>query len=547
MHTDKRLPVQQSNKMAALKVVVVLLLLLATAISTIGAAKEKQFSPEKLYKQTVETWQQKYSRRTPTSWEVWKEFATTITAKYESIIGKDGEFATTTESRPTDPSAVEIVGAMEEGILTIERIVFQQQEQETSGNIADDDARDASLAVLYTEYGRLLMYSSETTKILDDKKSSESSRHHRCHELAKDPHTLLIGAPERLNEYRKKEDTLKGDDDDEKDLLASLFGSLCRDNAENALRNAISLDANCNEAKKLLDDIIATSSSGDTRKPKEFVAELFDSFADIFDEKLTKTLDYRVPQIIGSKVAELLLERPNPTALFRNVLDAGCGTGLAGRELRNAIDNENNTNGNQRIVLVGVDASPKMLEIAGHCTNSKGCGLPTKSSASAIHDDDSRPLYNALIDLDLEEMTLENTLLVAANTTPQQQDQDTSSFDLIVAADVFVYFGSLETILEVFSGLQSTRDGGGTLVFTCERTTPEESPLGYRLLPTGRFAHTRDHAVNAASACGYSLVDYSEIVPRTEKGVAVDGHLFVFEHTHTGGGDGTVTNDKSEL
>jgi len=540
--------------MGALKVgvltILAVVLLLATA-STVGAAEEKLFSPEKLYKQTIETWQQKYSRRSPTSWEVWKEFATTITAKYESIIGKDGDYDATTATHPNGPSAVDIVGAMEEGILTIERFVFQQQEQESSGNIADDDARDASLAVLYTEYGRLLLYSSETTITSIDNSAthSGSSRHHRCHELSKDPHTLLIGAPERLNEYHKKQ--LNDDDVDDQDLLASLFGSLCRDNAENALRNAISLDASCDEAKKLLDGIITTSSSGDTRKPKEFVAELFDSFADIFDEKLTKTLDYRVPQIIGSKVAELLLERPK-TVLFRNVLDAGCGTGLAGRELRNAIDNESNTNGDERIVLVGVDASPKMLEIAGHCTNSKGCGLPTTASASTTTDNhpnnnDSRPLYNALIDLDLEEMTLENTLQVAATTTTQQQDQDNSSFDLIVAADVFVYFGSLETILEVFSGLQNTRDGGSILVFTCERTTPEEAPLGYRLLSTGRFAHTRDHAVNAASACGYSLVDYSEIVPRTEKGVAVDGHLFVFEHTHTGGGDGTATNDESEL
>lgn len=518
--------------MTALKSGLTILAVLLATASTIDA--EEKFSPEKLYKQTIETWQQKYSRRSPTSWEVWKEFATTITSKYEMTIGKDGG----TPENSSGPSAVEIVGAMEEGILTIERIVFQQQEQESSGNIADDDARDASLAVLYTEYGRLLLYSSETITI-----DTPSGSRHRCHDLAKDPHTLLIGAPERLNEYHKKKKKRKDDDDDE-DLVTSLFGTLCRDNAENALRNAISLDASCKEAKKLLNDIITGTSSGDTaytRKPKEFVAELFDSFADVFDEKLTKTLQYRVPQIIGSKVEEILERQGGQKTLFRNVLDAGCGTGLAGRELRNAID-ENNGDGhtNERIMLVGVDASPKMLEIAGHCTNSRGCGLPTASASTTDNpnnddfDDDSR-LYNVLIDLDLEEMTLKNTLVA----TTMQQDQD-SSFDLIVAADVFVYFGSLETILEVFSGLH-TRDG--ILVFTCERTTPEEAPLGYRLLPTGRFAHTRDHAVNAALACGYSLVDYSEIVPRIEKGVAVDGHLFVFERT---GGGGT-TKDESEL
>lgn len=462
-------------------------------LTTLAVGTEEKFSPETLYQKTVETWQRKYSRGSSTSWEVWKEFATTITSKYEEIIGKDGLVAT----NDGGPSVVEIVGAIEEGILTIERIVFQHQEAGSNGG--DDDARDASLAIMYQEYGRLLLYSSETTT-----ESPIGSRPHRCYDLAKDPHTLLIGAPERVNEYFKKRTRVKKDDEA---LVASLFGPLCRDNAENALRNAVSLDASCKEAQTLLDEI-----SDDTRKPKEFVAELFDSFADTFDEKLTQELEYRVPQIIGSKVAEILGKE---NFSVRNVLDAGCGTGLAGRELRKAIDGTN-----ERITLIGVDASPKMLEIAGHCTETKGCGLPTDSVSRGGNDS---KLYDALIDLDLEEMTLENTLIPTSKA---------SGFDLIVAADVFVYFGSLERVLEVFSGLH--KDQKGILVFSCERSTVEEAPLGYKLMPTGRFAHTKDHVLNAASASGYALLDYTEIVPRTEKGVAVDGQLFVFVHLVTG-------------
>ena len=464
-----------------------------TIAMAVGATEV--FSPEALYKQTVEKWQRKYSRGSPTSWDVWKDFAKTVTSKYEEIIGEDGTLAT---NHPSGPSAVEIVGAIEEGILTIERIAFQQQEgpRET----ADIDSRDSSLAILYQEYGRLLLYSSETTK----ETPTIGSSTHRCYELAKDPHTLLIGAPERVNEYFKKKH--KGNESNE-ELLSSLFGPLCRDNAENALRNAISLDASCEEAETLLDVITRNSSGDQFRKPKEFVAELFDSFADTFDEKLTKTLGYRAPQIIGSKVAEILDKQKG--MLVDNVLDAGCGTGLAGRELRNAIDGRNKS---ERIRLIGVDASRKMLEIAGHCTSSQGCGLPTQQR-SASSDKNDPKLYDALIDLDLEAMTLINT-------------KSESGFDLIVAADVFVYFGSLERILEVFSTLQKDRDG--MLVFTCERVTTEQAPLGYKLMPTGRFAHTKDHVLRAASASGYEILDYSEIIPRTEKGSAVDGHLFVF-------------------
>lgn len=478
------------------KILTILLMLASAAV----LAKEI-FSPEELYQQTVETWQRKHSRGSKTSWKVWEDFATTITSKYEIIIGDDGAAAA---SGNDGPSAVEIVGGIEEGILTIERIVVQQQQAGIRTSSDEENAIDASLAVLYTEYGRLLMYSSETTT------NKPLRATHRCYELAKDPHTLLIGAPERVAEYNRKKPT-QGDD---QTLLASLFGSLCKDNAENALRNAIGLNETLNEARELLESI---GDQEHKRKPKEFVTELFDSFADTFDEKLTKTLEYRVPQIVGETVKEMLVREKH--SAFRNVLDAGCGTGLAGRELRSVMD----TKDKERIVLVGVDASPKMLEKAERCTATRGCGLPVSSPTKT--EDDPR-LYDALIDLDLEEMTLENTLNVDATTTAQY-------FDLIVAADVFVYFGSLKRILEVFAGLQQQH---GMLVFTCERTTQRDAPLGYTITSTGRFAHTKDHVVTTATNSGYTLVDYAEIVPRTEKGVAVDGHLFVFEHATIGNG-----------
>ena len=480
-----------------------LLVLLAVLVRTSSSVEEESttLSPETLYRQTAETWQKKISRRSPTAWTPWKDFAKALTSRYESLAEKKGLSAT---------SITEIIGAMEEGILTIERIVFQ--EKESSGNSDDDEERDSALAELYTEYGRLLLHCSEP---LDDTT-------HGCFELAKDPHTLLIGAPERLKEYNRKKKTSM-EDEDERNSINSLFGPLCKDNAENSLRNAISLDATCQEADQLLEKITGLNSkdSVHARKPKEFVAELFDSFAESFDEKLTKTLDYRVPQIIGSKVKEIV--ESNESINIRNVLDAGCGTGLAGRELRNAIDDNDSGNG-KRITLVGVDASTKMLDIAEQCTTTKGCGLPAIAPDNSKTNDETK-LYDALLDLDLEVMILNNTLM-----------QKDATFELIVAADVFVYFGSLERMMEVLSELSGN---GGLLIFTCERATPEEAPLGFRLLPTGRFAHTKDHAVQSALSAGYTLVDYQQIVPRMEKAVAVDGHMFVFSKDDgAGGGNG---------
>ena len=98
---------------------------------------------------------------------------------------------------------------------------------------------------------------------------------------------------------------------------------MCKENAENALRNSLTLEATNVIAEKLLEEVTGQGNSVHKRQPKEFVAELFDSFADTFDEKLD-SLEYRVPSIIGNMVKKLETK-------FSAVLDAGCGTGLVGR------------------------------------------------------------------------------------------------------------------------------------------------------------------------------------------------------------------------
>ena len=71
----------------------------------------------------------------------------------------------------------------------------------------------------------------------------------------------------------------------------------------------------------------------------------------------------------------------------------------------------------------------------------------------------------------------------------------------------------------------------GILIFTCEYATNEEAPLGYRLLPTGRFAHTKEYVISSAQANEkYKSKRYQKIIPREEKGIPVQGHLFVFEY-----------------
>ncbi|EOD39609.1 hypothetical protein EMIHUDRAFT_200154 [Emiliania huxleyi CCMP1516] len=105
---------------------------------------------------------------------------------------------------------------------------------------------------------------------------------------------------------------------------------------------------------------------------------------------------------------------------------------------------------------------------------------------------------------------LEYTVPAMAGAAVDALARGGAGFDLIVAADVLVYFGEL----------------GAPLVFSCERATADEAAAGWRLLPSGRFAHTKEYVVREAAAAGYRLIAYEEMTPRVEKGVPVRGHLF---------------------
>ena len=437
-------------------------LLSSTAASDAQIGQGDDDNPEVLFRKSSHAWHTSKHQE----YQPWIDLSVKILERFENIEPTSAKIGSSIES-----PRLALIGALEESILAIEKVTLHEGENRQ---------RDVGLGHLYSSYGFSL---------------SELSPH-ECRLLALDPHTLLIGA-----------DTVQADPSKPPST------HLCTDNAENSLRNAVTLDATNQIAQKRLEGILGDNGSDanavHTRKPKEFVAELFDSFAVTFDEKLLKGLQYKVPKLMGDVVQSL---RPS----YSNGLDAGCGTGLAGRFLRQLVSN----------TMLGVDASQKMLDIAAKCTMDLGCGLealdPGNMRPAAVPEgsDKDAALYDGLLLMDLESMTVANTLHQVAPETR------VAGFDLIVAADVLVYFGSLENLLKTFAEVSIL---GASLVFSCERTTEEEAPLGWRLLPSGRFAHTKLHVEDVAKKAGYALKVYKEIVPRMEKGAEVQGHLFAYE------------------
>jgi predicted TPR repeat methyltransferase len=207
----------------------------------------------------------------------------------------------------------------------------------------------------------------------------------------------------------------------------------------------------------------ATGQDPPSRANDGYVTQLFDDFAESFDENLT-ALKYRAPELIAER-----LKREIPFDGSRETLDAGCGTGWCGPLLRPLAR-----------LLVGVDLS---------------AGMIAKARARAVYDE------------------------LVAQELCQFMRERPNTFDVIASADTLVYFGSLEAPL---AAARVALRPGGILVFTVERL---DSGDPYRLEPHGRYSHSEDYVRRVAAEAGFGALTLEECVLRRERGQDVRGHL----------------------
>ncbi len=202
--------------------------------------------------------------------------------------------------------------------------------------------------------------------------------------------------------------------------------------------------------------------------PPAYVARLFDQYAPRFEAHLTGTLGYRGPALIADALAAAA-----PARRFANALDLGCGAGLMGEALRERINHQ-----------TGVDLSPAMIEKA--------------------HE---RQVYD--------------TLLVG-DATAALMGQPPATFDLIVAADLFPYFGDLAPL---FAAAAAALTAGGLIAFSVETIEGE----GFRLGASMRFAHSRAYVEAIARATGFRSLLVQAASIRREAGADAPGLICVFE------------------
>jgi predicted TPR repeat methyltransferase len=205
------------------------------------------------------------------------------------------------------------------------------------------------------------------------------------------------------------------------------------------------------------------------RAPRAYVQELFDDYAERFEQHLVGALNYR-----GHRVLVEMLQHAAAGRHVQCALDLGCGTGLCGPLLKSFAAQ-----------VDGVDLSAQMLEQAR-----------------------KRGVYDRLVQGDIVE---------------HLQTTD-ARYDLVNAADVFTYLGDLGA---VFEGVARVLQRGGVFGFSVEAAA---DTVEFELRGSLRYAHSRRHIEMLAQRHGYTLRQCVQQPLREDQRKPIDALYVVLTH-----------------
>jgi len=211
----------------------------------------------------------------------------------------------------------------------------------------------------------------------------------------------------------------------------------------------------------------ALTGNTSTEAPKEYVKNLFDDYAERFDDSLIKQLEYKLPFLMK----ELILKLDPTRKIFEKVIDLGCGTGITGKELRDISNN-----------LTGIDISSNMV---------------AKTRELDVYD---RLIVGDIVDI---------------------LSSSKEKYDLFIALDVFIYIGELT---KIFKTVRQCSNENALFIFSIESQVDD----GYSLLKTGRYSHSESYVLKITSE-GFKLIESQEVRLRKEKEGWIDGKIFILQ------------------
>ena len=213
--------------------------------------------------------------------------------------------------------------------------------------------------------------------------------------------------------------------------------------------------------------INALTGNTSTEPPKEYVKNLFDDYAEGFDDSLIKQLGYKLPFLMK----ELILNLDPLRNKFEKVIDLGCGTGLTGIELRDISNN-----------LTGIDISSNMV-------------AKTR-------------------ELDVYDRLIEGDVVDILSSSKEK-------YDLFIALDVFIYIGELT---KMFKTVRQCCNKNALFIFSIE--AQEED--GYSLLKSARYSHSESYILKTASVA-FKVIYSQKVNLRKEKEGWIKGKIFIMQ------------------
>jgi len=212
---------------------------------------------------------------------------------------------------------------------------------------------------------------------------------------------------------------------------------------------------------------LLNSQAGVTTKTasEDYIKTLFDDYAKRFDHHLTTILDYKVPQFLINSLYTLI----GSDLIFDNVIDLGCGTGLSGKEFRPISKR-----------LVGIDLSPKMIEIA-----------------------EGKRIYDLIENIEVNKYL----------------ETKSEKYDLFIATDFLIYLGDPTRL---FSNISKTSKPKAIFLFSTESTQDKD----YILTNQGRYAHSEEYIHQLAKLNKFTILNVENATIRT----GIEGHLFILRY-----------------
>ena len=200
----------------------------------------------------------------------------------------------------------------------------------------------------------------------------------------------------------------------------------------------------------------------------DYAKNLFDNYAIYYEKHLQETLNYSLPQ----HISRMIYKDIQPETFIERTLDLGCGTGLTGKVLRELTAH-----------LTGVDISAKMLRLAAE-----------------KHD------YDRLIEQEMVAFLI----------------QDNTLYDLIVAADVLPYFGSLDTL---FKAVRARIKPNAYFLFSAEISPKSD----WQLQETSRFCHHPSYIQDLAQKHQFHVMQQQQHIARQQENLDLAVMIYLLQ------------------